>query len=135
MNNVQHEQLFTDLNPSQSEAIAAAKKVSIAANSFGIAEAVLRRTGSRSFDVDLLSVRDESRDDGLPVYARIQAEAPDGSFMITPTDRFGSFLGTFYSDLKASFNKPVKQARVLLFRGQPGRGLNFITRGNWVDGR
>lgn len=133
MNNIQYEHFLADLTPAQAETVTAGATSSVTAD-YGGATANIRRTGKKSFAVDFLNVKDR-RFDGKSVYAKIQAKATDGTFATTPTARYdnkGAFEGgTTYTGLSGSFNKNIKQLRVLIYRddlfADPVKG------GNWIN--
>jgi hypothetical protein len=133
MNNTQHEQLFTDLTSAQAEIVTAAATSSIT-TSYGSATANFKRTGKKSFTADFLNVKD-GRFDGKSVYAKFQARATDGTISTTPTARYdnkGAFGGgTTYTGLAGSFNKNIKQLRVLIYRDD--LFADPVAGGAWID--
>ncbi|WNZ25797.1 hypothetical protein HJG54_25145 [Leptolyngbya sp. NK1-12] len=142
MNNVQQEQLFTDLTPAQAETTTGGsptKFPSVFAD-YGVASASVERIGfnPNAFTVTNLRVKDILKD-GHPVYAQIQGKPSDGSNILTSGgrhfDRKGAAgKGTVIPGFSFGFNpfeKHISKVRLVILRDNPGRDL-FVA-GSWVD--
>ncbi|HEY9641908.1 MAG TPA: hypothetical protein V6C57_15580 [Coleofasciculaceae cyanobacterium] len=129
MNNIQQEQLFTDLIPTQAETIAAGVFTKVDA-SYGYAEADVIRFGTNSFAAHLkVGNKGTSK-----VYAKFQAEAADGTTLTTSTKRYdvaqNSFLTDYFDKVVGSFNKNINQVRVAIYKDQTG--TDPVAFGNWI---
>lgn len=139
MTTKQHEQLFTDLNPTQAETIAGGGllfRISQANAYYGGAYADIGATGPSSF-YGSLEIKDWLAD-GYPVYAQFQAKSSEYAPIITGSTKFydrrrAKGSGTYVDPIRASFGRGVdaRFIRVAIYRDNPGRDL-FVA-GNWID--
>lgn len=133
MNDIQHEQLFTDLTHTQAETVAAGVSTRID-TPYGGARADITRTGPGSFVAAELAVAD-LKIDGSRVYAKFRAKATDGTILTTPTRRYDTFVplnqATVYKGLRGSFSKNIKQIQLAVYKDQPG--TDPVSFGDWVN--
>ncbi|GAB4386186.1 MAG: hypothetical protein Kow00121_52260 [Elainellaceae cyanobacterium] len=130
MNDLQQEQLFTDLAPAQAETIAAGVFTKVD-TSYGYAEADVIRFGDKGFAAHL-KVGNKGT---FKVYAKFQARASDGTHLSTPTKRYDVYqnadLSDYTSGLIGSFSKNINQVRVAIYNDRGGS--DPVTFGNWVN--
>jgi hypothetical protein len=141
MNDMQHEQLFTDLTPAQAETTAGGRPIDDGGfgpggnvnASYGRAFATFRRTGQGSLTGSLF-VKDKAIDGHL-VYARFQGLTSDGR-ILNSSNRFedkqgAARKGTNYSVFNVNFgNIRINSVRVTISRDNPGTDL--FTAGKFV---
>jgi hypothetical protein len=138
MNNAQHEQLFTDLNPTQAETISAGGplyRLSQANNWYGGASADIEATGPSSF-FGSLQVEDLAGGDGYPVYAQFQGKLTENGPIFTGGTKFydrtkGKGFNTGFFHGNFGKKHPFRYIRIAILRDNPGRDL--FTAGNWLD--
>lgn len=143
MNNTKHEQLFTDLTPTQAEATTGGSPVdgpfrtpSSVTQYWGEAKAYISPRKGGGFTVNYLTVNDILAD-GKSVYAKFEAEATDGTHIVTSNKRYdktgASGKGRTYRNLVGGGNYSIKRVRVTIYRdvGQ-GHGSDDVLSGNWI---
>lgn len=144
MNNIQQEQLFTNLTATQAETIAGGDPPgdptsqygapSRANASYGYASARFKRYTSSLFRTRI-DIGDKAKD-GYAVYAVIQGKTNDGRILSFPADAFhrggAGTSGRAEFDVNFAFfgNVDIRRIWVAICRENPGKDL--YVQGNWI---